>query len=132
MTGCWHQQTVLPEGILFQAFKELHQHAIQRGRSTKIPERCLYRSWSFHREAGRYTACNRDSDCEVVIGKDPLGPVWLGLLISWRTSQAAQEYELLEEECGDIDNLGEKPRASCRQGNCWLSNDPGDSIWSIK
>lgn len=129
LSGCWHRQVLIPDDLTLQAFKELQAHAVSAGHRGRVSVQCLERSWAFHRLAAQLVTCREDTDCEVVVGRDPVGPVWLALSRSWR-STAGAEYELVGEACGDVDNLGTVAKAACRGGTCWLSKDPGIPLWA--
>jgi hypothetical protein len=132
LTGCWHHQVPLPEALTLNAFVRLHAEEVRVGHRAHVGAGCIEQSYRFHREAAKLLGCRSDADCEVVIGNDPVGPVWLALSRGWREERAGVEYQLTAEKCGDVDNLGSKPAAICRSGECWLSKEPGRAIWSAR
>jgi hypothetical protein len=127
--GCAYRQAKIPPTV--DAERILVAYRSSKGKPELSPavEGCILTSVAFHSLALGQPRCSPEEGCDVVQGRDPIGPEWLAFSKSWRGSSLAFAYLDLKKACGERNVYGPTPVAVCVEGEYRFVGYRSTPLW---
>ena len=120
ISACAYPQAAVTGGLGRDEFRRRYDCAVMAKHRFRAKPECVDAAWAFHAWAATAHECVVASDCEVVIGPDPVGPEWIAINRA-RLNEGAGFRKAAEELCPVVEWEGSRLSAKCVSGECWLS-----------
>jgi hypothetical protein len=127
--GCAYRQAEIPPTVDAEQILVAYRSSKGKHELSPVVEGCVLKSVAFHSLALSQPRCSPEEGCDVVQGRDPIGPEWLAFSKSWRGSSLAFAYLDLKKACGERNVYGPKPVAVCVEGECRFVGYSSSPLW---